>query len=773
MRFHLTVATASAMLVTVAAPGAAPADARGIGASCRRQPVTSAYTGGVLRALRAKQDLWGNQLIARPNGPTYGAVRRLLKPLLFARSQRKPLTASGVYYLPFAQPLGVRGAREVALHVADGSEILSRAASGPSLRIFVGPRGRERYGSCLARLAPARLADGFLPILQTDYVDAGGTRYRQESFAVRGLGTGALVSFVRLTVDARSGAGAVLRLVPRQADPAARTAQRAVLPGELVFSEGGLLEGSSVSYRVGVGESLTLYAGWLAQPSDVQPSSIDERTYELARQRLVDFWYARLQASPMFDVPEKVVRDAERSLLVQNLALTWRYSVGNQYEEFSFAEALDAAEVMAEYGLGDVTKQILRTSLGRLAAAKSNWRMGEKLVATARYYRLYGDRAYLAEMTPTLERLVRALGRQITGRHARGLLRPERFSSDVAAEVYGLHAQAAAWQGLHAIADVWADTGRTALARRTHALAVRLGKGLRAAVRASERRLKDGSLFVPAALLANHKPFDTLTASRPGSYWNLVAPYALSSGFFAPHGREATGILDYMLRHGSRLLGLVRAGAYSLYGKARYPVSGTDQVYGLNVARFLADNDRPDQLVLSLYGMLGAGMTPGTFVSGEAATVAPLRGAVYRSMYMPPNTASNSAFLETLRLMLVHETRDGDGTPVELELAYSTPRPWLGAGKTIAVREAPTSFGLLSYELHASEDRIEGTVQLPSRRPPRAVRLRLRLPHGKRLAAVRVDGLRRLLDRRTGTVDLSGLRGTVQVVAAVRERGQR
>ena len=58
--------------------------------------------------------------------------------------------------------------------------------------------GRERYGSCLSRLAAPRLADGFLPILETQYVDAAGNRYRQESFAVRGLGTGDLVSFVRL-----------------------------------------------------------------------------------------------------------------------------------------------------------------------------------------------------------------------------------------------------------------------------------------------------------------------------------------------------------------------------------------------------------------------------------------------------------------------------------------------------------------------------------------------------------------------------------------------
>src|SRR5207253_3843575 len=123
----------------------------------------------------------------------------------------------------------------------------------------------------------------------------------------------------------------------------------------------------------------------------------------------------------------------------------------------------------------------------------------------------------------------------------------------------------AVWQGLNAIADVWAKTGRLGLARQTRTLAARLGRGLHAAVRTSERRLKDGSLFVPAALLANHKPFDAVTASRPGSYWNLVVPYALASGFFSPHGREANGILDYMLDHGSRFLGLVRAGAYSLY----------------------------------------------------------------------------------------------------------------------------------------------------------------------------------------------------------------
>ena len=612
--------------------------------------------------------------------------------------------------------------------------------------MFVGKDGRERYGSCLKRLRPAHLASGYLPILETQYRDAGGTWYQQESFAVRGLGTGDLVSFVRLTADARHGNGGTLRIVPEGSRRGARVAQ------------------GTMSLQVAPGERTTLYGAWPV-PFGGAPVEIEQPTYDTARTRLVDFWAARLGRRPMFEVPEKVVNDAQRSLLIQDLALTWRYSVGNQYEEFSFAEALDAAEVMAEYGLPGVTHSILRSSLARLKG--SNWRIGEKLTAVALYYRLSGDRDYFESVTPAIAHLLDNLSRQIYRANGNGLLIRERFSSDIGARVYALHGQAAVWQGLNAVADVFHATGHPQLARKARHLATRLGSGLRRAIHASERKLKDGSLFIPVALLAGHQPFDAVTASRPGSYWNLVVPYALASGLFKPGSREATGLLDYMLGHGSRLLGLVRAGAYSLYGVPHYPVSGTDQVYGLNVARFLADNDRPDQLVLSLYGMLGASMTPNTFVSGEAATVAPLRGASYRSMYMPPNTASNSAFLETLRLMLVHETRDLDGTPVGLDLAFATPRPWLASGKRIAVNAAPTSFGALTYEIRRIKSHLFALVQVPTRHPPRTVMLRLRVPGGLHVKAVRVNGHRRPFDRRTDTVDLSGLRGTLDIVAAL------
>src|SRR5262249_12229691 len=277
---------------------------------------------------------------------------------------------------------------------------------------------------------------------------------------------------------------------------------------------------------------------------------------------------------------------------------------------------------------------------------------------------------------------------------------------DVYADVYGLHAQSVAWEGLRAMGDVWAETGHRWLAVQARASARRLGFGLHRAVTRSKKRLPDGTTFVPVRLLDDEKPYERLPATRLGTYWNLVMPYALASGIVPPHSRQAKGVLRYMLGHGSRVLGLVRADAYTLYGRSRVPRSGTDQVYGLNMARFLADNDRPDQLVLSLYGQLAAGMTPETYVAGEAAAVGPVHDEYYRRMFLPPNSGANSAFLETLRLMLVHEREDG-GIPQGLELAFSTPRAWLRPGQSIAVTDAPTSFGRVSYSLDASQGVVE------------------------------------------------------------------
>ena len=754
------------MLVLV--QGSVGADTSSTQASCRRASPDPEYGSRVLRALRATEDVWGNQLLAAPEGPTYEAARKYLEPLFLAKAAHgSSLTSSGAYYVPFSGPVGAGGAGSMALHVADGSQILSQRASGRALTISVGGSGSERYGSCRDRLGAPRLADGYLPILATAYRDADGAQYRQESFATRIAETRSLVSFVQLSVDA-GDTGAVTRLRFSLSEPGlTRSGDALVRRGDtyVAFSPGARVEGSTITYDVQPRSSRTVYVALSNSPAPASAIRLDAAAYETARAALRRTWERRLNEGAAIEVPEPIVNQAQRALLVQSLALSWRYSVGNPYQQFSFPEGVDVAQMFGANGLSEVARTILLKSFSTPLTRYPNWKMGQKLVGSALYFRLYRDRRYIAQVTPPLRAYVEALGSQIRS-SPRGMLERERFSSDIEDSVFGLHTHAVVWQGLHAMADVWAATGRAALAADARALATRLGDGLRKAVRKSQKTLPDGSLFVPARLLDPEKPYRSVTESRAGGYWNLVAPYAFASGIFEPGSREANGILRYMLLHGSRMLGLVRAGAYSLYGlEPRYPESGVNPVYGLNVARFLADNDRPDQLVLSLYGQLAAGMAPGTFVSGEGLSVAPLDGERERSMYLPPNGASNGSFLETLRLLLVHETRGRRGGPQGLELAYATPRAWLAPGKRIVVRRMPTSFGPVSFSIESRAGDIRVSLTVPTRHAPGELRLRLRLPGEQRIASVTVGGRRyERFDRRSGTIDLSGHTGSMELL---------
>ena len=737
MRTALLTAIAALALVTVPASSAkAPARTE---SACRSPQAGRMYTHRVERALETGRDVWGDRLLGAKDGPTYAAASRFLPPLLYAAGRGgRRLTASGVYYLPFTLPLSVGGDRGFGLHVADGSQIVVRRAGGPNLTVYVGPQGTERFGSCVTRLRPPALADGYLPILHVAYADRSGVHYEEESFVGRESGTRSLVSFIRLTADAsRAAAPASIRLVSSK--------------------------GQSVRSIVRPGATVELDAAFAH--TGPQLERIASEDYGAARADVASFWQNSLANMPSYDVPEPHVLDAERALLIDELAMTWRYSVGNAYEELSYAEALDVAQVIAEFGYGDVARQILRYTLKQLPLRFTNWRAGERLVAGAQYYRLDRDVRYVAEETPGLSAAVDRIARELATSRT-GLLPRERYSSDIADEIYSLQGQTLVWQGLLAMSRVWADTGYTRLAERSRITAVKLGRGLRSAVRASERRLPDGSLFVPAALLDGQSPFARLTASRDGTYWNLVVPYALASGFFAPRGAQATGLLRYLMLHGSRLLGLVRAGAYRLAG-SNTSVSGTDEVYGVNVSRFLADNDQADQLDLSLYGTLAAALTPGTYVAGEAASVSPLGGARYRTMYLPPNNDTAATFLETLRSLLVHETRGSEGAPRGLELAFATPRAWLRDGKSIVVTTAPTSFGTVSYSITRTGNVLHVDVSPPASPAPATLGVRLRLPSGEEIAKVELAGRAISYDRDTGTIDLSGRRGELRLTVAV------
>lgn len=125
-------------------------------------------------------------------------------------------------------------------------------------------------------------------------------------------------------------------------------------------------------------------------------------------------------------------------------------------------------------------------------------------------------------------------------------------------------------------------------------------------------------------------------------------------------------------------------------------------------------------------------------------------------------TFEAAAFLERMRAMFVMEDEQC------LWLARATPRAWLEQGKRIAVRNAPTRFGPVSYEIvsQTQSNCIVVTVDLPSRHAPKSVLLRLRHPHTAPLHGVLVDGKKwKRFDARRETIQLEGLKGRVNLQA--------
>jgi hypothetical protein len=157
-----------------------------------------------------------------------------------------------------------------------------------------------------------------------------------------------------------------------------------------------------------------------------------------------------------------------------------------------------------------------------------------------------------------------------------------------------------------------------------------------------------------------------------------------------------------------------------------------------------------------------------SFLNGYAIDIIPGSGYIFNehAVHGPPDKIyEEAAFLERFRNLLVME----DG--LDLWLARATPRAWLEQGKKISVKNAPTHFGTLAYEIVSDADngRITATVEMPSRNPPKEVRLRLRHPKAAPIKSVTVNGKEwKDFDPAKEVVKLQGVKGTVTVEASYR-----
>jgi len=135
---------------------------------------------------------------------------------------------------------------------------------------------------------------------------------------------------------------------------------------------------------------------------------------------------------------------------------------------------------------------------------------------------------------------------------------------------------------------------------------------------------------------------------------------------------------------------------------------------------------------------------------------------VQKRQYARDKTFEEAAFLERVRAMLVME--DGQ----DLWLARATPRAWLEQGKKIAIRSAPTWFGTVAYEIVSDVDhgKITAAVEMPSRNPPRTMRLRFRHPQAASIKSVTINGKPwHAVDKDKETILVEGVVGKTMVVA--------
>jgi hypothetical protein len=128
----------------------------------------------------------------------------------------------------------------------------------------------------------------------------------------------------------------------------------------------------------------------------------------------------------------------------------------------------------------------------------------------------------------------------------------------------------------------------------------------------------------------------------------------------------------------------------------------------------------------------------------------------------PDKIFEESVFLERFRHMLIMEEDD------RLWLARATPRAWLEQGKTIRVKNAPSHFGMVAYEIVSDLDNgmIKAAVEMPSRNPPKSVFLRFRHPKAAPIKSVTVNGKDwKHFEKDKEVIQLKSLNGKVRVVA--------
>ena len=685
----------------------------------------------------------------QPNGPSYEFFEKLLPPLRY-------VNAAFLYY-PIA--LSAPGNPQKVRLLSNGgalnphAELKTWKEKGFPVSFFVSAN-QIPFGADLRCINGPHYLEGWLPIVQIQYTNDGAV-YSEEAFASTDSQLASNgVAFMRFKVEGKDG-----KIFAAVKSPSPLVSSN----GILIDAKGRAFARFDKSWKWD-GDKQTLVATLSVNraatlgiaPVGLKPAQtfmLSPNAYEKQKRICESTWRSFMDRGMRLEVPEPVVNNAWRSLIVGNEIMVKgddaNYSWGNAYERLYEAECGDDVRAFLLFGFLADTRRMVPPMIDYHGDHFPFHNAGYKLQLLAHYYWLTRDAEFVRELKSHWREYVTLItdGRE----HDSGLAPREGYCGDIPTQVYSLNSNAAAWRGLRDVAAMLADMGETNEAQRLFAIAQDYRKKILAAVDKSEYR-DVRPPFIPIALFGEEKPYDTLTATMRGTYWNLLAPYVIQSSVFGPGSESERAMMDYLEEHGAVLMGMIRIDQHSgLFANE----NAVDDLYGLRYANKLLQLDEPDRALVCFYGKLAQGMTRDTFIGAEGTGLKSL-DEFGRPMYLPPNCSANANFLWTLRYLLVQDwDTDDDGTPDTLRLLFATPRSWLEDGKTIRIEHAPTAFGEVSVLVKSrlKHGEVIAEIQPPKRNPPTQAFLRIRLPDGWKILSARTGPTALPVDEK-GTVQL-------------------
>jgi hypothetical protein len=731
-------------------------------------PVVGAQSLPTTReAIDSKIDVWAEAALKQPEGPTYEFFAKLCPPLRYVDA----------YFKHYPVLLSAPGSETKSRFVSNGSGInlLARMVTwsneaGTPVEVHVGDT-RETFGDDIARLDGPHLEAGYLPIVQVKYRQ-GDTTFGQEAFAsvdekLSKFGA----TLVRFDFPANKNR---MDLQLQYNNTLLRAKNGQVLDPDgkvlLCFDENWAWQGARAILMSNEEHPVSCYVMIFTKPIDpAEAPKVNAEFFKQERERAIAKWNEILDRGTKIDVPEPYVNNAWRNMITQQYAILMgdhmNYSAMNQYQRQYAHESGEAMRGLLYFGQAETAAKTLPPIFDY---SRKNIELHDgafKLMNLADYYFLTRDAKTVKDMRGQWQKEIDLIVNKRD--KTTGLVPAERYCSDIPTPVVSVSTNASCWRGVRDMATVLQEMGETEQAEKLAAFCKDFRQSILKFINDSWIRESDPP-FLPLAPSVEKKPYDPITGTNLGSYWNLVINQFFNADILPYDSKEISDILRYMQTKGGLIMGMIR---FQSPRSTWVNTQNLDDLYGVRYALLLQKRDEVDRALVSFYAKLAQGMTRDTFEDGEVTSIVEI-DEHGRQISLPPNSHANASFLLQLRYLLVQDwDLDLDGEAETLRLAFATPRGWLKDGQKISITNAPTAFGEVSYTIESklNSGAIEASIDLPQRSQPKTTLLRFRLPDGKKLASATAGEKQLKIADDGETIDLTGLSGKIDVQAKVKQ----